>query len=250
LSQNLFFILVALESLAGIGALAALLFVSAPYGKHSRPGWGPRMNSKLAWILMETPAVLAPAAIFFISGNRSDGAIFVLCLWEMHYLYRSYVYSALQRGSKRSFPVALAAAAFVFNINNGVIMGFDLFARGRADSIELGSLGCALGLALFLGGFALHVVSDAQIRALRGRGRTGYGIPRCGMFRFVSSPNYLGEIVQWIGLALMTRSIAAWAFAFFTFCNVFPRAISNHRWYRERFSDYPPERRIIVPFIF
>jgi 3-oxo-5-alpha-steroid 4-dehydrogenase 1 len=250
LSQNVFFLLVAGESLAGIGALAALLFVSAPYGKHSRPGWGARMNSKLAWILMETPAVLAPAAIFLISGNRSAGAIFVLCLWEMHYLYRSYVYSALQRGSKRSFPGFLAAAAFVFNINNGVIIGFDLFAKGKADSIAFGSLQWAIGLALFLGGFALHVVSDATIRSLRGDGGTSYKIPRGGMFRLVSNPNYLGEIVQWIGFALVTRSVAAWAFAFFTFCNIFPRAISNHRWYRERFSDYPSERRIIVPFIF
>jgi 3-oxo-5-alpha-steroid 4-dehydrogenase 1 len=250
LSQNAFILLVAAEALAGIGALAALLFVSAPYGKHSRPGWGPRMNSKLAWILMETPAALVPAAIFLGSGNRSAGAIFILGLWELHYLYRSYVYSALQRGTRRSFPLVLAAAAFVFNINNGVIIGHDLFAKGLADSIALGDPRCAAGLALFLGGFALHVASDATIRALRRGGETGYRIPKGGMFRLVSNPNYLGEIIQWIGFALVTRSVAAWAFALFTFCNVFPRAISNHRWYRERFPDYPSGRKIIIPFIF
>ncbi len=250
MSQNLFIALVTAESLVGVGALVALIFVSAPYGKHSRPGWGPQMNSKLAWAIMETAAVLAPLAIFFASGNRSAGAIFLICLWEMHYLYRSYIYSALQRGSKRSFPVVLAAAAFIFNTNNGVIIGYDLFAKGKSDSFTLKSLQCAIGLALFLGGFALHVVSDAAIRSLRSGGETGYKIPRGGMFRLVSNPNYLGEIAQWIGFALMTRSAATWAFAFFTFCNIFPRAISNHRWYRERFPDYPAERKIIVPFIF
>jgi 3-oxo-5-alpha-steroid 4-dehydrogenase 1 len=250
LTQNLFYCLVAAQALAGVGALVALIFVSAPYGKHSRPGWGPQMNSRLAWMLMETPAVLAPAAIFLATGNWSSGAVFALCLWEMHYLYRSYVYSALQRGSKRSFPIALAALAFVFNINNGVIIGYDLFARGRAGSMALWSLPGCIGLALFLAGFALHVVSDASIRSLRGEGEKGYKIPRGGLFRLVSDPNYLGEIVQWMGLALMTRSVAVWAFAFFTFCNVFPRAISNHRWYHEHFPDYPPERRIIIPFLF
>jgi steroid 5-alpha reductase family enzyme len=176
--------------------------------------------------------------------------IFALCLWEMHYLYRSYVYSALQRGSRRSFPVVLAVAAFVFNINNGVIIGYDLFVKGRADSIRFSDLRCMAGLALFLGGFALHVVSDATIRSLRSGGDTSYRIPRGGMFRLVSNPNYLGEIVQWIGFALMTWSVAAGAFALFTFCNIFPRAISNQRWYHERFPDYPAERKIIVPFIF
>ena len=141
--------------------------------------------------------------------------------------------------------------AFVFNVNNGVIIGYDLFLRGKADSLGYFDLRRAAGLALFLGGFVLHVVSDAMIRRLRGEGKTGYKIPRGGMFRLVGgNPNYLGEIVQWIGFALMTRSVAAWAFAFFTFCNVFPRAISNHRWYHERFPDYPAERKIIVPFLF
>jgi protein-S-isoprenylcysteine O-methyltransferase Ste14 len=250
LSHGTFIILVAAQSVAGLGALVALLFVSAPYGKHSRPGWGPQMDSKAAWILMETPAVLVPLAYFLVAGNRSAGAVFSLCLWELHYLYRTYIYSAMQRGSRRSFPVALAATAFVFNINNGVIIGHDFFVDGMADRVSLLDPGCVAGLALFLGGLALHVHSDAIIRSLRSGGRTGYLIPRGGMFRFVSNPNYLGEIVQWIGFALLTRSLAAWAFALFTFCNIFPRAITNHRWYRGRFPDYPAERRIIVPFIF
>jgi 3-oxo-5-alpha-steroid 4-dehydrogenase 1 len=208
------------------------------------------MNSKAAWTFMETAAVITPMAFFLISGTRSAGMIFCLCLWEMHYLYRSYIYSALQRGSKRSFPVFLAALAFVFNINNGTIIGYDLFLKGKASSLDFHDFRCIAGLALFLGGFALHVVSDATIRSLRSDGDTSYKIPIGGMFQLVSNPNYLGEIVQWIGFALMTGSVAAWAFAFFTFCNIFPRAIANHRWYHEHFPDYPAERKIIIPFIF
>ena len=250
MSQNLFIVLVVAQYIAGLGALVTLLFVSAPYGKHSRPGWGPQMNSKAAWILMETPAVLTPLAFFLCSRNRSAGMILCLCLWEMHYLYRSYVYPLLQRGSRPSFPVLLVALAFVFNINNGVIIGYDVFLRGRDAFVGLLGLRRAAGLLIFLVGFAIHVGSDARIRSLRKDGETAYKIPSGGMFRFVSNPNYLGEIVQWVGFALMTASIAAWAFAFFTFCNVFPRAIANHRWYREHFPDYPSERKIIVPLLF
>ncbi len=250
MKQNLFIVLVAAQSIAGLGALITLLFTSAPYGKHSRPGWGPKMNSKAAWILMETPAVLMPLAFYLFSGNRSAGMLLCLCLWEMHYLYRSYVYPALQRGSRPSFPVLLVALAFVFNINNGTIIGYDLFLKGRAALVDIVRFRCAAGLVVFLCGFAIHVASDARIRSLRKDGETAYKIPLGGMFKFVSNPNYLGEIVQWIGFALLTASIAAWAFAFFTFCNVFPRAIANHRWYREHFPDYPLDRKIIVPLLF
>ena len=97
------------------------------------------------------PPFSRPRRSFLFSGNRSAGAIFALCLWEMHYLYRSYVFSGLQRGSKPSFPVILAALALLFNINNGVIIGQDLFVKGKADLIDMLDLGRALGPRALLG---------------------------------------------------------------------------------------------------
>ena len=100
------------------------------------------------------------------------------------------------------------------------------------------AIGAASG---FLAGFAMHYAADRTIRQLRDRGNTGYGIPQGILFRWVSSPHYLGEIIQWTGWAVLTWSAAGTAFALFTFCNLAPRALSNHRWYRERFPDYPAE---------
>jgi steroid 5-alpha reductase family enzyme len=107
-----------------------------------------------------------------------------------------------------------------------------------------------LGMLVFVAGFLLHVHSDRIIRNLRRPGEAGYRIPQGGMFRWVSSPHYLGEIIQWTGWAILTWSWAGVAFALFTFCNLAPRAISNHRWYRERFAEYPDRRRILVPGLF
>jgi protein-S-isoprenylcysteine O-methyltransferase Ste14 len=70
------------------------------------------------------------------------------------------------------------------------------------------------------------------------------------MYRWISSPNYFGEIVEWLGWALMTWSLAGLAFAVYTTANLAPRAFSNHRWYREKFPDtYPSERRALIPFV-
>ena len=74
-------------------------------------------------------------------------------------------------------------------------------------------------------------------------------MPRGGLFRYVSCPNYLGEILEWLGWAVATWSLAGLAFAVFTLSNLGPRAFSHHRWYQERFPDYPPERRALLPFL-
>ena len=45
-------------SVVGIGVFILLFFVSAPYGQHIRKGWGPNLNNKLGWFIMEIPTVL------------------------------------------------------------------------------------------------------------------------------------------------------------------------------------------------
>jgi protein-S-isoprenylcysteine O-methyltransferase Ste14 len=104
-------------------------------------------------------------------------------------------------------------------------------------------------VALFAAGYALNRRSDRTLRTLRAPGETGYRIPRGGGFRWVSSPNYLGEIVEWLGWALATWSPAGLAFAVYTAANLAPRAVDNHRWYREKFPDYPADRRALVPYV-
>lgn len=74
-------------------------------------------------------------------------------------------------------------------------------------------------------------------------------IPSGGLYRFVSCPNYLGEIIEWSGWALATWSLGGLSFAVWTAANLLPRAISHHKWYRSRFPDYPPKRLAILPFI-
>ena len=91
--------------------------------------------------------------------------------------------------------------------------------------------------------------ADRTLRGLRRPGETGYKIPQGGLYRWVSSPNYLGEIIEWFGWALATWSMAGLAFALYTTANLAPRAIQHHRWYHEQFPDYPAERRALVPYV-
>jgi protein-S-isoprenylcysteine O-methyltransferase Ste14 len=228
----------------------SLLWVTAPYGRHHKPGWGLDLPNRLAWFLMELPALLVISLLVLASPVSDRPQAWVpLMFWIFHYGYRSFVFPALMHPSNRTFPMMLVVFAVAFNMLNGYNNSAALISAAVLDT-PLISVNFILGSAIFILGFVMHVQSDTVIRNLRRPGETGYQIPRGGMFRWVSNPNYLGEIVQWTGWAIMTWSLAGLAFALFTFCNLVPRAISNHRWYKERFADYPAERRILVPGIF
>jgi len=227
--------------------LLSLLWVTAPYGRHHRPGWGPRLPSRLAWFAMELPALLTIALIVWQSPLRTAPAAWVpLSFWLLHYAYRTLLFPLLMRSSGQTFPLLLVLSAVAFNLLNGYNNGNALLANAAAAS-PLATPHFLLGALLFWGGFAIHVHADHVIRSLRRPGETGYAIPRGGLFRWVSSPHYLGEILQWTGWAVLTWSLAGLAFALFTFCNLAPRALANQRWYRERFADYPRERRALLP---
>lgn len=124
------------------------------------------------------------------------------------------------------------------------------FGMGRLAEYPPGWFGdprFLAGAAALLAGAALNVTSDYRVARLRARQRGRYVLPRGGAFRFLSAPNLAGEIVEWIGFALMSWSLPALAFAMWTAANLIPRALWRHRWYRETFPDYPRSRRAIIP---
>ena len=230
--------------------LISLLLVTAPYGRHHQGGWGPKLPNRTAWVLMELPALLVITAVVLASPARHMPQAWVpLLFWVFHYAYRTFVFPALMRPSDKTFPALLVLFAITFNVLNGWNNGQALVQAGNSAG-PLVTLHFLLGAAIFVCGFGIHVHADGVIRNLRQPGETAYAIPRGGLYRWISSPNYLGEIIQWSGWAIMTWSLAGLAFALFTFCNLAPRALANHRWYRERFADYPPERKVLIPGIY
>ncbi len=242
--------LVALEFALAVPTLLALFLVPAPYGRHGRQGWGPSIPARAGWLLMESPAVWFFAWVYFQGPNalRPVPLVF-LAMWQLHYLYRAFVFPFLIRAEGRRMPVSVAAMAVLFNLLNNYVNARWISALGDYPASWLVGWPFLVGCALFLGGLALNVTSDRTLRNLRAPGETGYRIPRGGAFELVTAPNYLGEIVEWTGWAIATWSPAGLAFAAYTFANLAPRAISHHSWYRERFPDYPAGRKAFLPFL-
>jgi 3-oxo-5-alpha-steroid 4-dehydrogenase 1 len=246
---HFFMILGGLAVAAGI--FVALLFVRAPYGRHLRPGWGPLIPNLFGWVIMESPAALVFVASFAIgTAPKNLPILLFFVLWELHYVHRAFIFPLTIRDGQKKMPIAVMLMGFGFNLGNAYANGRYLFSlSGGYLQDWLHDPRFLVGVTLFLAGFIVNRWADLALRALRKPGETGYRIPYGGLFRWVSCPNYLGEIVEWSGWALATWSLPGLAFAVWTFANLAPRARSHHTWYHASFAEYPAERKALVPWI-
>ncbi len=239
----------------GVIALSALVFVLlllvvAPYARHGRSGWGPTMRGRSAWVAMESVAALGFAAVYVMGGQRTSAVpLALLALWQLHYLYRAFIFPFRRRASEAPMPVLVVAFGILFNLVNAYLNGRTISHLGHWSSSWLTDPRFGVGVVVFLVGRQINMSSDARLRKLRDLGNQRYSLPRGGLFRWVSCPNYLGEIVEWIGWAIACWSLAGASFALFTCANLAPRALAHHRWYHKRFADYPAERKALVPYL-
>jgi len=241
-------LLVGLEFVLAGATFVGLQFITAPYGRHGRRGWGPTIPARFGWLIMEAPAPVVFGIVYLTGANRAGAVpLALLALWQTHYLQRAFIYPFLMRGGAR-MPLLIMLMAIAFNVLNAGINARWVADLGSYPVSWLSDPRFILGTLIFIGGLALNLSADRTLRRLR-LGGSGYRIPYGGAYRWVSCPNYLGEIVEWYGWALATWSPAGLAFALYTKANLAPRAIANHRWLRDHFADYPPERRALLPFV-
>lgn len=225
------------------------LFVTAPYGRHAASGWGTRLPNRLGWFLMEFVS-LGIFAGLFLAGDapKSAPAWIFFAAYTAHYIHRSLIFPWMTHTAGKTIPLVIVLGAVFFNTVNGGLNGFYLGTLAAYPESWLTDPRFVAGLALFVAGAGMNISSDYTLIGLR-KGTTDYAIPRGGLFERISCPNLFGEIVQWSGFALMCWNLAALSFAVWTASNLIPRALSHHRWYRERFSDYPKRRKAVLPFL-
>jgi 3-oxo-5-alpha-steroid 4-dehydrogenase 1 len=237
-------------SVVAVAVFAALFFVAAPYGRHIRRGWGHTIGNKAGWVLMEAPAPLVFAVCFWLGGRANPVTLAFLGLWEAHYVHRAFIYPFSLRGEARRMPLAIMSFGFLFNVMNGYLNGRYIFSfSGGYNTGWMSDPRFIIGTLLFALGFIINRQADLTLRGLRQPGESGYKITNRNLFRWISCPNYLGEITIWAGWAVATWSLPGLVFAFWTVANLLPRARAHHAWYRRTFPDYPRERKALVPGI-
>lgn len=228
-----------------------LLFIlTAPYGRHGRPGWGPTLETRLAWVLMELPSVAVFSLCWYLGDLSSTASTLLGAMWLTHYVHRTFIFPARMRPGQARTAAVIVLMGMVFNTGNSYLNARWLYtlSPGYADS-WLWDPRFLIGAALFVAGFVINYRADRALANLRKPGETGYKVPRGGLFEVVTCPNYFGELLEWTGFAIASWSLPAFAFVIWTFANLAPRAIAHRKWYREKFPDFPASRRALIPYV-
>ena len=242
-------------SFLAIVVFICLYFITAGYGQFRTKRWGYSIDNRVAWFLMEAPVFFVMLIIWCRAGFPFHlPELILLGLFLVHYFQRSFVFPCLMKGHSR-MPLSIMMIGIIFNVINGIMQGGGLFwfpipayTQGASYLLRWNAI---VGIIVFLFGMIVNCHSDYVIRHLRQPGDTRHYLPQAGFYRYVTSANYFGELVEWIGFAIAAANPAAWVFALWTGANLIPRAHAIHRKYHEEFGDEAVgTRRRIIPLVY
>ena len=256
----MFNIVLIVEYAFALFCFVALYFIPAGYGKMVDKKWGFAINNKIAWLIMECPTVVVMLsfiiAAYYLPFTKEEyiSRILILLPFICHYVYRSFIFPFLLRG-KSLMPITIVLMGLVFNTINSSLIStwcFYICPSTFYSYSYFKSFNFIIGVVVFLIGFIVNIDSDAYIRGLRKIGDTRHYFPHCHLYRFVSSANYLGEMVEWLGFAILTASPASYLFLAWTGANLIPRSHAIYKQYQKEFPDEMEKYKVkrIFPFIY
>ena len=228
----------------------SLFFVVAPYGRHIKEGWGPNISARLGWVFMESPCVILMLGLAIFAWEKLNLVHLVfLIIWLSHYVHRTFIWPFKADMLGKEMPIAIALSAFFFNIVNVSIQGYWIFYFVSYSVDWLSSPFFITGVLIFFIGMYINIRSDYILINLRKEKGPGYHVANTFLYKHLSCPNYFGELLEWMGWAILTYSLSGFVFFLWTFANLFPRAIANHKWYKKQFKQYPQSRKAVIPWI-
>lgn len=130
----------------------------------------------------------------------------------------------------------------------GVLSAYSLYSPTSLAAIADEPLIDMVGLAIFVVGELCNAAVHGHLSSLRSRGGTERKIPTGLGFSLVTCPNYMFEVIAWIGAIVATRS---WALAVSLVVGCYYMgtwAKGKERAYREEFGDkYKKKRYVMLP---
>jgi 3-oxo-5-alpha-steroid 4-dehydrogenase 1 len=226
-----------------------LLRVTAPYGRHASAKWGPQVPNNIGWLLMELPVLIVLWYVLLTEINKITLISWVMIgLFCFHYVYRSLLFPFRLHTKGKKMPWVVAGSGILFNLMNGFSLGYYFTHFAHYTNDWFSDPRFIIGVLLFFSGMYINWKADDMLIRLREPHETGYKIPSGWLFEQISCPNLFGELVEWLGFAILCWNLPALGFFMWTAANLIPRALSHHKWYQQKFSDYPKKRKAIFPF--
>ncbi|KAF2354531.1 3-oxo-5-alpha-steroid 4-dehydrogenase C-terminal [Trinorchestia longiramus] len=230
---------------ASIGLLSCALLLSVYWGHADPPRW------IVAGLDHFTSASRQPgdSSLLYIT---SVVLLTLQCCARLTECYYVSIFSSTARMNLVQYGVGFAHYICAYSVllahTPALVSGGNRMMEVRAED----ALYCFVCYAVFAAAFLLQRDSLSKLanlrRAAQTRGSTSsYILPIGGGFEYVSCPHMCAEVLMYTVLVALVRNPAAAIMWLFVFTNQVHVALSNHRWYRSTFPDYPLNRRAIFP---
>eukprot|EP00252_Welwitschia_mirabilis_P005556 TRINITY_DN1601_c0_g1_i1.p1 TRINITY_DN1601_c0_g1~~TRINITY_DN1601_c0_g1_i1.p1 ORF type:complete len:304 (+),score=19.32 TRINITY_DN1601_c0_g1_i1:66-977(+) len=209
---------------------------------------GRKLQSRNGMLLCYGPALLLSSACLFLTAPASATIRLrgLAAALSLHFLKRELEVVFLHRysGFMALRECVVISSSYLLSSAN-LLYAQQLSEAAAPPQTDLR----LLGFGLYLVGLAGNFYHHSLLAGLRKEGQKQYVMPRGGLFDFVVCPHYLFEVIEWFGVACISQTVYGFVSAFNTFCYLSGRSLSTRKWYLSKFSDFPAERKAILPFI-
>ena len=89
------------------------LKITAPYGRHVNDSWGPMIDNRLGWFIMEIISPITFAFFFFQGKNHSLVHYFFLAIWVIHYFNRSVIFPLRTKTTGKKIPITIVLLSLI-----------------------------------------------------------------------------------------------------------------------------------------
>ncbi|KAM0556815.1 hypothetical protein ACHAPJ_005875 [Fusarium lateritium] len=167
----------------------------------------------------------------------------------LHFIKREYETLFVHKFSATTMPWRniFKNSAFYWAVS-GVICAYSIYhpsslaAKAKEPAID------AVGIALYTFGESMNALVHRYLSTLRSTGGTERKIPVGYGFDIVTCPNYLYEVLAWIGIILVSRDWTVIVFISIGIAQMVAWAKGKERAYRKEFGDrYKKKRYIMFP---
>ncbi|KAI1388689.1 3-oxo-5-alpha-steroid 4-dehydrogenase-domain-containing protein [Hypoxylon trugodes] len=186
---------------------------------------------------------------------RVDGALSYtqqvsFAITMAHFAKRELEVLFLHKFSVNTMPFAyIFRNSFYYWATAGFLAGLEIYAPfSLAAWAEEPTLVTYIGLALFAFGELANFDVHYYLTRLRKPGETARKIPKGHGFSIVTCPNYMFEIIAWVGIIMVTRSPSMLLSIIIGSYYMYTWGRGKEKAYREQFGDkYKRKRYVMLP---
>lgn len=190
--------------------------------------------------------------IYGTSQPPSELQTMALIMVVLHFIKREYETLFVHRFSSSTMPFTnVFKNSAHYWLLSGVNLAYWIYSPSAPTAGKSNPLITYAGIALYVIGELGNLSNHYTLRNLRRPGSTDRGIPKGLGFNIVTCPNYMFEVMSWIGVWLVTWSLSTAVFLVVAGVQMAAWGKKKERRYRKEFGDkYKRKSFVILPGIY